>query len=46
MRSPALPTASAGVVEETLGVAALLAACGGFLDAFTYLGHGHVLPMP
>ncbi len=23
-------------------MAALLAACGGFLDAFTYLGHGHV----
>lgn len=29
-------------VEETYGVAMLLAACGGFLDAFTYLGHGHV----
>jgi uncharacterized membrane protein YoaK (UPF0700 family) len=34
--------ATASAVEETLGVAALLAACGGFLDAFTYLGHGHV----
>ena len=29
-------------VEESLAVAALLAACGGFLDSFTYLGHGHV----
>lgn len=28
--------------EETNGVAVGLAACGGFLDAFTYLGHGHV----
>jgi uncharacterized membrane protein YoaK (UPF0700 family) len=37
-----LPNAPAGAVEETLGVAMLLAACGGFLDAFTYLGHGHV----
>ena len=42
MQAPALPTGSASVVEETLGVAMLLAACGGFLDAFTYLGHGHV----
>jgi uncharacterized membrane protein YoaK (UPF0700 family) len=37
-----LPTRSASVVEERLGVATLLAACGGFLDAFTYLAHGHV----
>lgn len=28
--------------ENSLWVAALLAASGGFLDAFTYLGHGHV----
>jgi uncharacterized membrane protein YoaK (UPF0700 family) len=42
MRPLVPPTASASVVEETLGVAVLLAACGGFLDAFTYLGHGHV----
>ena len=29
-------------VEDTLAVAAVLAACGGFLDAFTYIGHNHV----
>jgi uncharacterized membrane protein YoaK (UPF0700 family) len=28
--------------EASLWVAALLAAVGGFLDAFTYFGHGHV----
>lgn len=28
--------------ENTPVVAVLLAGCGGFLDAFTYLGHGHV----
>jgi uncharacterized membrane protein YoaK (UPF0700 family) len=28
--------------ENTPGVALLLALCGGFLDAFTYFGHGHV----
>jgi uncharacterized membrane protein YoaK (UPF0700 family) len=33
MRPPVLPIASASVVEETLGVAALLAACGGFGEA-------------
>jgi len=33
---------AASTLEETLFVAMLLAACGGFLDAFTYLGHGHV----
>jgi len=26
----------------TLGISALLAAAGGFLDGFTYVGHGHV----
>jgi uncharacterized membrane protein YoaK (UPF0700 family) len=26
----------------TLGIGALLAAAGGFLDGFTYVGHGHV----
>src|SRR5271156_3642526 len=26
----------------TLGISALLAAAGGYLDAFTYVGHGHV----
>jgi uncharacterized membrane protein YoaK (UPF0700 family) len=26
----------------TLGIAALLASAGGFLDGFTYVGHGHV----
>jgi uncharacterized membrane protein YoaK (UPF0700 family) len=26
----------------TLGIAALLATAGGFLDGFTYVGHGHV----
>jgi len=33
---------SEAAAEEAIGTAALLAACGGFLDAFTYLGHGHV----
>jgi hypothetical protein len=27
----------AAAVEDALGVAAVLAVCGGFLDAFTYL---------
>jgi len=35
-RSPAVRA------ENTPDVAVLLAGCGGFLDAFTYLGHGHV----
>ena len=26
----------------TLGIATLLAAAGGFLDGFTWVGHGHV----
>src|ERR1035437_5390298 len=26
----------------TLGISALLALAGGFLDGFTYVGHGHV----
>jgi uncharacterized membrane protein YoaK (UPF0700 family) len=29
-------------VHESLALAALLAACGGFLDAFTYVGYDHV----
>jgi uncharacterized membrane protein YoaK (UPF0700 family) len=29
-------------VHESLPFAALLAVCGGFLDAFTYVGYGHV----
>lgn len=32
----------ARLVVGTLGVGALLAAAGGFLDGFTYVGHGHV----
>ena len=30
-------------VHESVPLAALLAACGGFLDAFTYVGYDHVL---
>ena len=26
----------------TLGIGSLLASAGGFLDGFTYVGHGHV----
>jgi uncharacterized membrane protein YoaK (UPF0700 family) len=34
--------AQLAAAENSLRVAALLAAAGGFLDAFTYVGHGHV----
>jgi uncharacterized membrane protein YoaK (UPF0700 family) len=36
------PTDRAPHTESRLAVAAVLAASGGFLDGFTYLGHGHV----
>jgi uncharacterized membrane protein YoaK (UPF0700 family) len=42
MLPPTSEASAASALEETLFVAMLLAACGGFLDAFTYLGHGHV----
>ncbi len=29
-------------VQSSMGIAILLTAAGGFLDAFTYVGHGHV----
>ena len=37
-----LSSHSAAAVADALGVAVLLAACGGFLDAFTYVGPSHV----
>ncbi len=39
---PALGFEDAKARIGTLGTAALLASAGGFLDAFTYVGHGHV----
>jgi uncharacterized membrane protein YoaK (UPF0700 family) len=37
-----ITVANLAAAENSLRVAALLAAAGGFLDAFTYVGHGHV----
>lgn len=37
-----MPSRQSTAAENSLPVAALLAASGGFLDAFTYVGHGHV----
>ena len=37
-----MPAHQSIAAENSLPVAALLAASGGFLDAFTYVGHGHV----
>lgn len=37
-----LPSEDARIRAGTLGVSALLATAGGFLDGFTYVGHGHV----
>jgi uncharacterized membrane protein YoaK (UPF0700 family) len=37
-----IPFEEARIRVGTLGVSALLAAAGGFLDGFTYVGHGHV----
>ena len=37
-----LPLDEARIRAGTLGVSALLATAGGFLDGFTYVGHGHV----
>jgi len=37
-----LPFEEARLRVGTLGISALLAAAGGFLDGFTYIGHGHV----
>jgi uncharacterized membrane protein YoaK (UPF0700 family) len=39
---PSLPAGEARARVGTLGVSAVLATAGGFLDGFTYLGHGHV----
>jgi Na+/H+ antiporter NhaC len=39
---PLPPTSQLTAAEDSLPVAALLAASGGFLDAFTYIGQGHV----
>ena len=39
---PLPPTSQLTAAEDSLPVAALLAASGGFLDAFTYVAHGHV----
>jgi uncharacterized membrane protein YoaK (UPF0700 family) len=39
---PARRPSSAPPTSESLPVAALLTVGGGFLDAFTYVGHGHV----
>jgi uncharacterized membrane protein YoaK (UPF0700 family) len=38
----AVPLTRLASAENSLFIASLLAASGGFLDAFTYLGHGHV----
>jgi uncharacterized membrane protein YoaK (UPF0700 family) len=38
----AVPLSRLAAAENSLHVASLLAASGGYLDAFTYLGHGHV----
>jgi uncharacterized membrane protein YoaK (UPF0700 family) len=40
--SSAVPLSRLAAAENSVHVAALLAASGGFLDAFTYLGHGGV----
>jgi hypothetical protein len=40
---PLPPTSQLTAAEDSLPVAALLAASGGFLDAFTYVGHGACL---
>src|SRR5580658_2603781 len=37
-----LPAEEARARVSTLGVSAMLATAGGFLDGFTYVGHGHV----
>src|SRR6202451_3750360 len=39
---PSLRFEQARLQVGTLGIAALLASAGGFLDGFTYVGHGHV----
>jgi uncharacterized membrane protein YoaK (UPF0700 family) len=46
MRPPVVQTASASAVEETLGIAVLLAACGGFLDGSLIWDTGTFLRMP
>ena len=36
------PVAAPSVLESTLGAGLLLSAIGGFLDGYTYIGHGMV----